>query len=842
MKLKLNLISKPIRIVLFILELLIILVPVCFTLVQSGIVHKKIKINEFPQNKYSVTIKAMGPVDNEPYCYLDKENQPCGYEVELLYKIANNLGYNVSLTLDTQENIEKTFNEQKIDVLLGYELSSQKQKEKIQISNPTCTDYYTVFGKKRINNINDILNKKIGYSLQENYIIDLLNPKLLFYNSSVTTLFDLLLSNKLDYILVKKSVGLKYIRTDKYKIFIDCMQGGFSSFFYGFAFNNNEYEFKNKFNTQLNTFKSSSILDNLQRKWINNYYNRVSVKEIIYNNKTIYLSFIFVFVIWLLAVFCISWAYQLQEEKNQHQQKLLNLCDEFEIIYELNLDNNSYNYKRNQKLQLKSKDDFNAWNEYFIREGKILPELIYKDDIEMLQNTLLKNNLLKQLDSENFFTIDYRINSENGPLWYKMRITKYGNWPSEHKILIGIINNDKNYKKEQNQQRVLQEALDMANSSSRAKTTFLNNMSHDIRTPMNAIIGFTDLAKKHIDNKNEVNTYLEKINLASNYLLSLINDVLDMSRIESGKVKLSETKENLFDIVNELEIIIQNELKNKEITFDTDVTEVKNNCIVCDKLRLNQILLNIISNAIKYTSQKGDIKFTIKQLESKKRGFGSYVFSIKDSGIGMSQSFLNTIYEPFTRENSYTVSGIQGTGLGMSITKNLIDMMDGKIKIESKENVGTEVIFNIDFKIVSEHINAQKKIENTYNLNGKKILLVEDNLFNQEIACEFLQEKGIIVTTAENGLEAVEIIKKSKKNDFDIILMDIQMPVMNGYEATKTIRSLKENACHNIPIIAMTANAYEEDRIKAINAGMNDHIVKPIDIQKLQEIIWRYLK
>jgi CheY-like chemotaxis protein len=354
-------------------------------------------------------------------------------------------------------------------------------------------------------------------------------------------------------------------------------------------------------------------------------------------------------------------------------------------------------------------------------------------------------------------------------------------------------------------------------------------------------VGFTDLAMAHIDEKDQVLDYLHKLGQSSNHLLSLINDVLDMSRIESGKMVLSEKNEDLVEIVNALKDIVQADVNAKNLVFDVEM-DISESGIVCDKLRLNQVLLNVLSNAIKYTQAGGSIHMHISEKESMKPDSSMYEFRIRDNGMGMNPDFLKTIYEPFTRANSSTVSGIQGTGLGMSITKNIVEMMGGRIEIFSEENKGTEVVIDLDFKLHgSARIRARMESEN-FDFTGKKVLLVEDNEMNRQIACDLLEDNGFEVFTAENGEEAVELVRQSVPGQYDIVLMDVQMPVMDGYAATRAIRVLPAGYQSRIPIIAMTANAFEEDRKAALDAGMDEHISKPINFDKMKYILSRFLK
>ncbi len=391
----------------------------------------------------------------------------------------------------------------------------------------------------------------------------------------------------------------------------------------------------------------------------------------------------------------------------------------------------------------------------------------------------------------------------------------------------------------------LQNALSMAESASRAKTTFLNNMSHDIRTPMNAIIGFTELATSHLESRDLVRGYLSKISQSSNHLLSLINDVLDMSRIESGKMCLEEKEENLSEIVNSIIDIVQADINAKHHNFHVEY-DVTDDSIMCDKLRLNQVLLNILSNAIKYTPSGGTINMNISEEGVSKTDSGedspseaTYVFTVRDNGMGMDEKYLKTIYDPFTRVKSSTVSGIEGTGLGMSITKNIVNLMGGTIDVESEPGRGTTMTVTLKFKL-QDDVEREEELPIDYDFTGRRLLLVEDNELNHEIATELLRELGFVVDSAWDGDEAVEKMRMAKTGDYDLVLMDIQMPKLDGFGATRQIRELG-SGISKIPIIAMTANAFEEDRRAALEAGMNEHISKPFELHCLKDTLAKFL-
>ena len=402
-------------------------------------------------------------------------------------------------------------------------------------------------------------------------------------------------------------------------------------------------------------------------------------------------------------------------------------------------------------------------------------------------------------------------------------------------VLLAISDVTEEKEHELEQDRILRNALSSAEHANRAKTAFLNNMSHDIRTPMNAIIGFTSLAAEHLDDREIIRDYLEKISTSGKHLLSLINDVLDMSRIESGSVKIEKTNVYLPDVLEDLKTIILESVHAKQQKLLIKQQDVVHEDIITDKLRLTQVLLNIISNAVKFTPVGGTIHILVEEKASQKAGYAVYSFCIKDNGIGMSKEFQEHVFDSFARERTVTESGITGTGLGMAITKNIVDLMGGTIHLTSKQGEGSEFIVTLECELADKTVQDKQsscpKAEKKHlDYSGKKVLLVEDNELNREIATEILKSLGLKVDYAADGMEAVEIMSSEAGNQYDMIFMDIQMPKMDGYTATREIRTLNDSKKANIPIIAMTANAFDEDRKKAIKAGMNGHIAKPIDV------------
>ena len=416
-------------------------------------------------------------------------------------------------------------------------------------------------------------------------------------------------------------------------------------------------------------------------------------------------------------------------------------------------------------------------------------------------------------------------------------------WNSARDFFIQQEHSEQEYRKSLEQKNIaLQLAVQRETKANLAKREFLFNMSHDIRTPMNAIIGFTALAQTHIDDRGQVEDYLKKISVSSQHLLSLINDVLDMSRIESGKVTLEAKPVHLPELVHELRDIIQAVVSKKDLSLTLDTVGVENEDVIADPLRLEQILINVLANAVKFTPDGGQISLWIVQKDTAPAGYADFEFHIKDNGIGMSEEFQKHIFEQFARERTSTVSKIQGTGLGMAITKSLVDMMGGRITVKSEQGKGSEFTISLRFPIGEAKTGQTPPAAKASAFTGKKLLVVEDNELNLEIASTLLKEAGFEVDTAENGKIAVEKVEAASAGRYDLILMDIQMPEMDGYEATRRIRALPDAKKAALPIVAMTANAFEDDRKNALHAGMNGHIAKPLDIQKLFQVLSELLK
>ena len=457
-----------------------------------------------------------------------------------------------------------------------------------------------------------------------------------------------------------------------------------------------------------------------------------------------------------------------------------------------------------------------------------------KDRKRFILSTALPK-LREELAGQREFIIEYDAVVNSCVRKFQGRFTVHEDGTGEKHMFIGIRDiTEAEQLRFEEEQRLL-EAVARADAASRAKTAFLFNMSHDIRTPMNAIIGFSDLALKHMDEKERLEEYLRNIGVSGNHLLSLINNVLEMSRIESGKLELDEKPDDMMHAFEEWYTVYAEEAKKKALTL-TVHSDIHHTRVVWDSTRIEKIFLNIYSNAVKYTPAGGSVSIRIKELSCNREGYARYETVVEDTGIGISEEFIPHIFESFSRERTSTESRVMGTGLGMGIVRRLLDIMGGDIRIESKQGKGTRVIVVLEHRIAGEDaLPAAEKEQNTpsVSLQGRRILLAEDNELNREIAEELLADAGLMVESAADGMICVDMLTKAEDGYYDAILMDIQMPNMDGYTAAKTIRALADQKKSATPIIAMTANAFEEDKQKAAEAGMDGFAAKPINMPQL---------
>ena len=493
--------------------------------------------------------------------------------------------------------------------------------------------------------------------------------------------------------------------------------------------------------------------------------------------------------------------------------------------------------KRSRKMDMDIKDNIADWDPQFeIIEGIIAEPFVQKYiDFFDIQTMAARLHNKESMSSE--------FKKKNG-LWFLSMIIpqsydKNGNVTS---VLIANRDVTDEKKRELRQEEELQEAKLKAECANKAKSSFLYNMSHDIRTPMNAIIGYVDLAIRHLQETEKLGRYLEKIQICGKELLSMLGNVLDLARIENNKVEMEYTVSNVHECFENCVTMFQQQAESKNQMLSL-TEQIMYPYVYMDAPHLSEICLNIISNAIKYTNTGGTISCNVLQ-EPGKEDWCNMSITITDNGIGMSEEFQKLIFESFERERNTTSSHIEGSGIGMSITKKLVELMDGTIEVKSKQGEGSSFIVTVPCRKALKEDTLEKKNTNRHNkncLNGVRILLVEDNEINTEIARELLTEEGCIVETADDGVACIDMVEKAEADYYKMILMDIQMPVMNGYDATLAIRKMKDTKKARIPIVAMTANAFAEDIQKVLSVGMNDHVAKPVDMNILVSTMMKYL-
>lgn len=463
---------------------------------------------------------------------------------------------------------------------------------------------------------------------------------------------------------------------------------------------------------------------------------------------------------------------------------------------------------------------------------------VHPEDRETVARVISPEYIRNRLSTSKTYYVNFRIMSGGMPQYLQLRIVNVGGGPSVSQIVMGYRSVDEEILREREHQQVLERALNNAKLANNAKNAFLSNMSHDMRTPMNAIFGYTALAKQHINNPGLALSYINKIESSGSHLLELIEKVLEISWMESKDSKLSESECNLRDILQELQITLVPQAVDKDITLNIHTENLTHMDVYGDKDKIRHFLLYLANNAIKYTKSGGEINITITEPEQLANGYAVYRFIVQDTGIGISKEFLEHIFEPFEREQNTTFSGIYGTGLGLTIAKHIVDMMDGTIEAESIVGVGSAFTVTLKLRVQDNPEPEEASTEEMLaQLNGKKILLVDDNEINLEIESEILKEFGFHIETAMDGSIAVEKLKNSKPGDFALVLMDIQMPVMDGRQATRVIRQLEDPVISHIPIIALSANAFESDKHLSMESGMNTHLTKPVDVPLLLDTI-----
>ena len=532
----------------------------------------------------------------------------------------------------------------------------------------------------------------------------------------------------------------------------------------------------------------------------------------------------------------------VEDEKEKERTKLDNvmssIAGNYELLMSFDFSNNNIELFKVSENILTVLDSEN----YVTTLRNYADAFIVPDDRQFFLDSIRRDKVFESISAGRAHVLSFRVGDPENPEWREVRYV-YSPEFGEKTCLVGLKDITDDVTAAHKSQAELQDAKNKAEAANNAKSVFLFNMSHDIRTPMNAIVGFTDMALKNIGNNEKVDDCLKKVQISGQHLLKILNDVLDMAGIENDNVVIEEKTVSIRESASAVRDMFIQQAKEKNIEFVVDTKSINDDKVVADEIHINQILMNILSNAFKFTDEGGKVVYTVKQLPSTNMGYGKYRFTIEDNGIGMSKEFLSEIYESFSRENDSTHSKVEGTGLGMAIVKRLTDLLEGNVNIESEKGKGTKVTVELSLKFAPS--DAQIKITQTADdstgLVGKRILLVEDNELNREIVLDILEDEGILVEEAEDGDIAVDMVRNAPDTYYDAILMDIQMPRMDGYTATALIRKLPPEDLR-IPIIALSANAFEEDKRKSKEAGMDEHLSKPVEVDLLLKTLEKFTK
>ena len=550
-------------------------------------------------------------------------------------------------------------------------------------------------------------------------------------------------------------------------------------------------------------------------------------------SNMIYVAILFIIFIVFMAIYTFSREpFAANKNKKMVDRILSAVTDDFVFLVEVDVKT------RIEKIFFVSKGPHPQWSDkkthkYDESIKEYADVVVAPEDRKRFLEVTEFNALMEYFkNNDNECIIEYDVIVNGGRRRYQGKFTLSLQDSEGAKIYVGVRDTTLIEEERTEYNRKLMSALAQAEEANKGKSYFLFNMSHDIRTPLNAIIGYSELAKNHLDEKEVLDDYIYKIQTCGRQLLGLIGDVLDMAKIESGNLEISEKPCLCQDLMSDIMISVNESAKKKGLEFEASGNAC-HSTILCDKVKVQKILLNILSNAVKYTPKGGKISLSVQEKIREDEGLSDFTFVVKDNGIGISKEFLPYIFNSFSRERNATISGVSGTGLGMTITKRLVDAMGGKIEVESQQNMGTTVTVSITFsRLVGLEEKREEIIPDAF-LKGIRVLLVEDNEINGEIASEMLRELKVNVDLVTNGKECIDALLEKDAGYYDLVLMDIQMPVMDGYEATRIIRRFSDKDKRLIPVIAMTANAFEEDKQKAFQSGMNGHLAKPVEMRHL---------
>ena len=814
----------------------------CILLVQRGTFVKDPTVEVKALNCFKDTLYVISDEDYRPYSFYDDDGRMSGHDVELVTILANRMKMNLDLKFLSWHDAIDVMREGRADILMTCDYSDTFfGTSDLRKSAPISYDDFVVYSKKRMAYTDELYSKQISVMRDGNVLANLrmfrLDKNCRYYKNNRDAM-QALKNGEVDCAIMRNTIG--NLLLEELEIDDISQQLSLGRSYMCFAVNDRDMELTSRIDSTMKCIIQDNELQVLREKWLTVFVKPLTMAEILSKKPWIGVAFIMA-VLLVFAGFMRSRQIKRKDKKERfrYMQVVDNLAKDFECINYVILQKDK---AQDSIMRIRVSDAFRRNIPYWENEnlfGKRLDimadTIVVPEDRERFLKMTRREWMLENVGKGQPYFVNFRAKIDDKIQYYQL---KYNSVTDRKGKIVGFVFGTRNIDEEMRNEIATKEKLEKANES---KTHFLFNMSHDIRTPMNAIIGFTNLAKKHFAEKEVVRTYLSKIEISCNHLLDLINEVLDMSRVEAGKLH-SELK--IVDMRAEAENLIticRGTASAKNIQLSLVCNDIKYPVVSADQLHINQIMMNILGNAIKYTMPGGSVIYTVSELQSDREDYGYYEFMVRDTGIGMSKEFLGKVFDSFSREQTHTVSGIQGTGLGMSIVKRLVDYMDGTIDVQSEQGRGTTVSVRFYLKPASQSAMTSEQDKKTaaHSISGAHVLLVEDNNLNREICKELLEELELIVDEAVNGMEAVDKVKKNGAEYYALIIMDIQMPFMNGYEATKAIRAFADR---HIPIVALSANAFDEDRQRSFASGMDEHIAKPIDIDRLKEVLYEYIK
>ena len=821
--------------------------------------------------------------DYDPYSFLNADGTPNGMDTELAYELANRLGMRPRIEFGTWSECKGKIKDGQADVLLGLEIFVDGAATGTLKSIPMGTDTLSIIGRDSVSDAAALAGKRVGVSFGS-ALMGLFNLKCEYVQFfTYSEMFEALDKGEIDYGICHASVAYRLIQKHGYA-FAPSMV--LMESFPTMGIRQDEPELVEKIDRALEEMSADGTVAALRDKWIvTNVQNR-TVGDVLKNYQSFFIVYAVLAVV-VLAAYAVSVATgrssairkqaldTVQAERKQLEDALAREIAQArdEKAYQLAILSNAYSYSRINVTQNRIippiierenglpvdytdrfPDPLPSYEEVFAPGAARYVDDAYRESYKAYHSCA---HLAERFAAGDTMP-EYVCRIYSSKLgWHYRKYVTYLAQDEDGEIYGMSVAYDitKEYEaaeREKQYKRKLEDARKAAEDANRSKTNFLFSMSHDIRTPINAITGFTSMAVKHIDDKEKVLDCLNKTQKAGGMLLSLINSVLEVSSIESGKAKAEEQPGDVYYSFVNFESTMRELAEAKDIRLDFSFGEIRDRYVYADFSRCMRVFVNIISNAIKYTPEGGAVQVRCEQLPDEKEGFGTYRYTFTDNGIGMSEEFQQRVFDQFSREKTATVSGVQGNGLGMAVCKSFVELMGGTIGVKSRQGVGTTFTVILPFRLQEKEEYTDPMTGNIVSaargaaalpetdFTGKRVLLVEDNELNREIASDMLAEQGLAVDEADDGTTAVQTLREKGPDAYDFILMDIQMPKMNGYEATKAIREMYPDA--RIPIIALSANAFAEDKKKSLEAGMDDHVAKPINLKELFGTLAKFVK